>query len=358
MSADRTTGDFGRTLREARERRGISLRQIANATKISMAALEALERNDVSRLPGGIFSRAFVRSYAVEVGLDPDRTVQEFIAQFPDSIAASHTRADQIEDHQSVESERRMASTFLALVAVSVPIAIAVLYFGVSGRQSDSDTSGAADASVATQESARPESREPVTAAQSPQQPVAPAAQTSSASPGPSPTSSTSSPSSSPTSSTASQGASKSPATTTPATPATPARPGASGTSATAAPPAAASTETPARPAAAPAVSPASGSPASPPPDGATQSFTIRLTVTKPCWVSATVDGRKAIDGLLQPGEQRSIEVRREMVLTAGDASAITITVNGTEMRRLGKEGEVVTARLNPNTLKGYLQAR
>jgi cytoskeleton protein RodZ len=321
MSADRTTGDFGRTLREARERRGISLRQIANATKISMPALEALERNDVSRLPGGIFSRAFVRSYAVEVGLDPDRTVQEFIAQFPDSIAASHTRADQIEDHQSVESERRMASTFLALVAVSVPIAIAVLYFGVSGRQSDSDTSGAADASVATQESARPESREPVT------------------------------------SSTASQGASKSPATTTPATPATPATSGASGTAATAAPPAAASTETPARPAA-PAVSPASGSPASPPPDGATQSFTIRLTVTKPCWVSATVDGRKAIDGLLQPGEQRSIEVRREMVLTAGDASAITMTVNGTAMRRLGKEGEVVTARLNPNTLKGYLQAR
>src|SRR2546430_15096367 len=114
--------DFGGKLRQARERRGISLRQIAASTKISVAALEALERNDVSKLPGGIFSRAFVRSYAVEVGLDPDETVQEFIAQFPDSIAASHTRADQIEDHQSVESERRMASTFLALVAVSVPI--------------------------------------------------------------------------------------------------------------------------------------------------------------------------------------------------------------------------------------------
>jgi len=307
MSADRTTGDFGRMLREARERRGISLRQIANATKISMAALEALERNDISRLPGGIFSRAFVRSYAVEVGLDPDRTIQEFLAHFPDSIAASLAHADQVEDHQSVESERRMASTFLALIAVSVPIAIAVLYFGVSGRQSDADTSGAADASVATQESARPESREPAPAAQLPQPPVAPAA---------------------------------------------------APTSATAPPPAAASTQTPAQPASPPAVSPASGSPASSPSDDATQSFTIGLTVTKPCWVSATIDGRKAIDGLLQPGEQRSIEVRREMVLTAGDASAITMTVNGTEMRRLGKEGEVVTARLNPNTLKGYLQAR
>ena len=63
--------DFGGKLRLARERRGISLRQIAASTKISVGALEALERNDVSKLPGGIFSRAFVRSYAVEVGLDP-----------------------------------------------------------------------------------------------------------------------------------------------------------------------------------------------------------------------------------------------------------------------------------------------
>ena len=54
MVADRTSSGFGGKLRDARERRGISLRQIANATKISIAALEALERNDVSRLPGEI----------------------------------------------------------------------------------------------------------------------------------------------------------------------------------------------------------------------------------------------------------------------------------------------------------------
>src|SRR5438046_2205137 len=90
MASDRTS-DFGGKLRAARERRGISLRQIANATKIAVAVLEALERNDISRLPGGIFGRAFVRSYAVEVGLDPERTIQEFITQFPfDSVVAGH----------------------------------------------------------------------------------------------------------------------------------------------------------------------------------------------------------------------------------------------------------------------------
>src|SRR5256885_12045083 len=99
MAADRSPGGFGAKLGEARERKAVSLRQIANKTKISVAALEALERNDVSRLPGGIFSRAFVRSYASEVGLDPETTIQEFIAQFPhDSVTAGHpTSAAQVE---------------------------------------------------------------------------------------------------------------------------------------------------------------------------------------------------------------------------------------------------------------------
>ena len=74
--------DFGAKLREARERRGVSLREIAEHTKFSLAALEAIERSDASRLPGGIFARAFVRSYAAEVGLDPEATVQEFVQRF------------------------------------------------------------------------------------------------------------------------------------------------------------------------------------------------------------------------------------------------------------------------------------
>src|SRR6266446_1093992 len=121
MSADRTTGGFGAKLRDARERRGVSLRQIANATKIAMSALEALERNDISRLPGGIFSRAFVRSYAIEVGLDPEATIQEFIAQFPhDSVTAGHSTLTQAEDHEAIESDRRTATTFVRLIALSI----------------------------------------------------------------------------------------------------------------------------------------------------------------------------------------------------------------------------------------------
>jgi transcriptional regulator with XRE-family HTH domain len=136
MSVDRPSGDFGGTLRAARERRGVSLRQIANATKISVAILEGLERNDISKLPAGIFGRAFVRSYAIEVGLDPETTIQDFIAQFPaDSVTAGHPASAQVEDHEAHESDRRMATTFVRLIAISVPIAAAVVYFGLAGRQ-------------------------------------------------------------------------------------------------------------------------------------------------------------------------------------------------------------------------------
>src|SRR4051812_46265539 len=138
MTVDRPPPDFGRKLREARERRGVSLRQIATSTKISISALEALERNDMKRLPGGIFTRAFVRSYALEVGLDPDQAIEEFMGQLPhDSATQGHPATIQIEDHESVESDRRMASTFLRLILISVPIAVFVLYFAIHGRRTE-----------------------------------------------------------------------------------------------------------------------------------------------------------------------------------------------------------------------------
>ena len=127
--ADTHIADFGAKLKRAREGRAISLRQIATATKISVGALEALERNDISRLPGGIFSRGIVRSYALEVGLDAEQTVREFIARFPhDSVTAGSPHVPQ-EDHAAIESERESAATLVKLLAISIPIVGAILYF-------------------------------------------------------------------------------------------------------------------------------------------------------------------------------------------------------------------------------------
>jgi transcriptional regulator with XRE-family HTH domain len=136
-SLERKAGDFGTTLREARERKGISLRQVADATKISVRVLAALEQNDISDLPGGIFTRAFVRAYAVEAGLNPDEMVDDFVRQFPhDSVTAGHPPSAHMDDDEDgIESNRRMASVALRLVVISVPVAAILLYFTMAGRR-------------------------------------------------------------------------------------------------------------------------------------------------------------------------------------------------------------------------------
>jgi cytoskeletal protein RodZ len=78
------TGEFGSRLRRERERRKISLESISANTKVSMALFEALERDDVSRWPCGIFRRSFVRSYAEAIGLDADEVVRDFVERFPE----------------------------------------------------------------------------------------------------------------------------------------------------------------------------------------------------------------------------------------------------------------------------------
>ena len=74
--------DVGARLREARERRGLALEALASATKIPLTALTAIERNDIARLPGGLYTRGYIRAYAAEVGLNPDASTTEYLAQF------------------------------------------------------------------------------------------------------------------------------------------------------------------------------------------------------------------------------------------------------------------------------------
>lgn len=78
------TETFGTRLRRARESRHITLAQIAERTKIKASLFDALERDDPSQWPCGIFRRSFMRAYAQAVGLDPDETLREFLQRFPD----------------------------------------------------------------------------------------------------------------------------------------------------------------------------------------------------------------------------------------------------------------------------------
>ena len=127
-SAEAST-DFGGRMKRLREERGVALRDIAERTKISVSTLDALERNDVSRLPGGIFSRGLVRAYAEQVGADPEQTVREFIARFPDESATTAQRmsAEEIDTDPPSQFGRRLVITLVVLVPVAALIVWAVL---------------------------------------------------------------------------------------------------------------------------------------------------------------------------------------------------------------------------------------
>jgi cytoskeleton protein RodZ len=69
---------FGDSLRRERELRGLTLREIADTTRISVRFLQALEQERWDILPGGLFPKAFLRQYARHVGLDPDRVLADY----------------------------------------------------------------------------------------------------------------------------------------------------------------------------------------------------------------------------------------------------------------------------------------
>jgi cytoskeletal protein RodZ len=308
MSAERS-GDFGSRLRDARERKGVSLREIANRTKISIAVLEALERNDITRLPGGIFSRAFVRAYASEVGLDPETTIQDFVAQFPhDSVVAGHSSSDPIEDNLALESDRKMATTVLWMLIVSIPAAGLVLYLSTLNRATTTvDSSPAAITAPAT----APEVKAPVAPAI---EPAVPPAEATAGSTSPVPASASASiPASVPASS-----------ATVPATTASKG----------------------------PAPAPSDAAPA------ADDRLIVGLAAKRTVYVTASADGKTVLSRLLQPGERTRVEVTRELTLTAGDAAALSMTLNGADARALGKAGEVVSTRVTLANFKDYLQTR
>jgi cytoskeleton protein RodZ len=81
--------DLGTTLRAARERKGLSLEELAARTKIPGKILRAIESNDFSKIPPGLFARSFIRTYALAVGVDPTASVAEFRAVTEPALVAA-----------------------------------------------------------------------------------------------------------------------------------------------------------------------------------------------------------------------------------------------------------------------------
>ncbi len=112
--------------------RGVTLEEIAEATKIGTRSLRALEQQDFDKLPGGIFNKGFVRAYARYLGLDEEQAVTDYLAALAEAMAAGKaTRLEPAaQEHNMLATEAEESQPIrLPLGLIAVVVVAAVLLF-------------------------------------------------------------------------------------------------------------------------------------------------------------------------------------------------------------------------------------
>jgi len=123
--AGHRTLDPASRLRQAREEKGLSYRQLAEATKLSVRVIEQLENDRIAELPEGIYRRSIVRAVAREIGLNPDQLLADFTALHPDDLATPNAAA--VVAPKPTSSFQKA----LAFVSATLPMAAGFLYFAM-----------------------------------------------------------------------------------------------------------------------------------------------------------------------------------------------------------------------------------
>jgi cytoskeletal protein RodZ len=136
-------GSLGEELRRAREARGVSLREISEQTRITMRHLEAIEADDYKHLPGGIFNRSFVKSYARYIRFDEKRALDLYArthGEHSDEVATTPQRS-----RIYTSDPARSPLITAGLSAVIVGILILIVYAGLHYyRRTENGTTNAA----------------------------------------------------------------------------------------------------------------------------------------------------------------------------------------------------------------------
>jgi cytoskeletal protein RodZ len=86
-------GAFGEKFREERERRGFTLDDVSNVTKINSRMLKAIEDENFNLLPGGVFNKGFVRAYAKHLGFNDEESVSEYLVALRQAQVQAQTAA-------------------------------------------------------------------------------------------------------------------------------------------------------------------------------------------------------------------------------------------------------------------------
>lgn len=118
---------LGEKLRQARDERGISISEVAEQTRISPMYLELIENDDYSTLPGGIFNKGFVKSYAKYVGIDEQEALQDYAA----IVAGDDAQSDEPRNYRpEVLTDDRTSSSMIPTIIFAV-IILGLMTWGI-----------------------------------------------------------------------------------------------------------------------------------------------------------------------------------------------------------------------------------
>jgi len=151
------SGSFGDWLRRQREMREISLRDIADRTKISLRYLEAMENDRFDLLPAPIFAKGFLREYARYVGLSPDDVVNHYLSvHHPEELATDpkedtrvRHRPKAIDPGQPPVQRSWSYGLILALIGVVLLVLVAAIAYFADRRHEEPVSSAQAPAIAA-----------------------------------------------------------------------------------------------------------------------------------------------------------------------------------------------------------------
>jgi cytoskeletal protein RodZ len=283
---------FGENLQREREMRGVTLEEISAATKISVRFLKALEAEEFSTLPSGIFTRSFIRAYSKYLGLDEEHVLAEY------QLAAQPQAEVDLNRVTVTKSAPQGGSSRAALLALF--LAAAMLLGGyVLYRYSRLPTGV----------------QERVTN---------PAAASAAPSFTPSPSENT---------------------TNVPAAPAVPSGSGPEVQSASASP-----TQTPQAQTNPSAIHP--GTPPSPRTGQGQSDLVLQVAATEQAWVAVSADGKTAFQRILNPREFKTVKAKESFDVVTGNAQGIVLTLNGETLNPLGGHNAYKKIHLTHDDLK------
>jgi cytoskeleton protein RodZ len=292
---------FGENLRREREMRGVALEEISAATKISVRFLNCLEMEDFDKLPGGIFTRSFIRTYARYLGLDEDRVLAEYqlIAKPKSDVDLSRMTASRPDTRQRA-SRGPVVAVLLAILLLTGGYAV----YRYTRHLSEATASTLKPTPATPTPAATPAGASETTTA------AAPAGSESATAP----------PASAPTASGQASAQGQDFAS----------RGAPSGSTAGAA-------TAEASAAALPEVS---------------GGLVLQVAATERAWVAVDADGKTDLQRVLSPGEIETLKAKDSFDVTTGNAQGIILTLNGETLKPLGRRGEVKSVHLTRNDLK------